>query len=112
VAIVAYDTEFYRKLDKLMPYRDITSWFTGDPAFAGRTAVQSGTLQGAYLIMAARSVGLDCGPMLGDLDKIDQEFFAGTTWRSNFLCALGYGDRSRLFPRLPRLDFAETVKTP
>lgn len=111
VAIVAYDTEFYHKLDKLMPYRDIKPWFTGDPAFASRTATQSGTLQGAYLIMAARAMGLDCGPMLADLGKIDQEFFAGTSWRTNFLCALGYGDRSQLHPRLPRLDFAEAVKT-
>ena len=111
VAIVAYDTEFYHKLDKLMPYRDIKSWFTADPAQASRTAIQGGTLQGAYLMLAARAMGLDCGPMLADLDKIDQEFFAGTTWRTNFLCALGYGDRSHLHPRLPRLDFAEAAKT-
>lgn len=111
VAIVAYDMEFYHKLDKLMPYRDIKPWFTGDPAQAIRTATQSGTLQGAYLIMAARAMGLDCGPMLGDLDKIDQEFFGANTWRSNFICALGYGDRSQLHPRLPRLDFDEATKT-
>ena len=111
VAIVAYDLEFYHKLDKLMPFRDIKSWFAGDPAQASRTATQSGTLQGAYLILAARAMGLDCGPMLGDMDKIDQEFFTGTSWRSNFICSLGYGDRSQLHPRLPRLDFAEAAKT-
>jgi len=111
VAIVAYDLEFYHKLDKLMPFRDIKPWFAGDPAQASQTAIQSGTLQGAYLMLAARALGLDCGPMLGDLGKIDQEFFAGTSWRSNFICSLGYGDRSLLHPRLPRLDFAEAVKT-
>ena len=111
VAIVAYDVEFYHKLDKLMPYRDIKSWFTGDPALASRTATQSGTLQGAYFILAARALGLDCGPMLGDFAKIDQEFFSGTAWHSNFICALGYGDRSQLHPRLPRLDFAEATQT-
>jgi 3-hydroxypropanoate dehydrogenase len=108
VAVVAYDLEFYHKLDKLMPFRDIKSWFA-DPAQALRTATQSGTLQGAYLILAARALGLDCGPMLGDLDQIDREFFAGTTWRANFVCALGYGDRDQLHPRLPRLDFDEAV---
>jgi len=111
VAIVAYDLEFYHKLDKLMPFRDIKPWFSGDPTMASQTATQSGTLQGAYFILAARALGLDCGPMLGDLTKIDQEFFTGTTWRSNFVCSLGYGDKSQLHPRLPRLDFAEAVKT-
>ena len=111
VAIVAYDLEFYHKLDKLMPFRDIKGWFSGDPVQAKTTAVQSGTLQGAYLIMAARALGLDTGPMLGDLGKIDQEFFAGTTLHSNFICALGYGDKTQLHPRLPRLDFAEAAQT-
>ena len=111
VAIVAYDLEFYHRLDKLMPYRDIKSWFAGDPVQASQTATQSGTLQGAYLILAARALGLDCGPMLGDLNKIDQEFFVGTTWRTNFLCGLGYGNKSQLHPRLPRLDFSEAVRT-
>jgi len=110
VAIVAYDLEFSEKLGKLMPFRDIKSWFS-DPAQALRTAHQSGTLQGAYLILAARALGLDCGPMLGDLNKIDEEFFKGTTWRSNFVCALGYGDRTQLHPRLPRLDFSEATMT-
>ncbi len=108
VAVIAYDLKFYHKLDKLMPHRDIKSWFA-DPAQALRTATQSGTLQGAYLILAARALGLDCGPMLGDLTLIDKEFFEGTTWRANFVCALGYGDRGQLHPRLPRLDFDEAV---
>jgi len=108
VAVVAYDLEFHHKLDKLMPFRDIKAWFS-EPAQALRTATQSGTLQGAYLILAARALGLDCGPMLGDLDAIDKEFFQGTTWHANFVCALGYGDRGQLHPRLPRLDFEEAV---
>jgi len=110
VAIIAYDMEFYHKLDTLMPFRDIKSWFANEPIQAIHTATQSGTLQGAYLILAARALGLDCGPMLGDPDKLDQEFFSGTSWRSNFICSLGYGDRSQLHPRLPRLDFTEAVK--
>ncbi len=110
VALVAYDLEFYHKLDKLVPFRDLKPWFTGDPAQAIRTATQSGTLQGAYLILAARALGLDAGPMLGDLEKIDAEFFGGTTLRTNFICALGYGDRTQLHPRLPRLDFAEAAQ--
>ena len=110
VAIVAYDLEFFHKLDKLMPFRDLKPWFAGDPRQAEVTAIQSGTLQGAYLMLAARAVGLDCGPMLGDLKKIDDEFFMGTHWRANFLCCLGYGDRTQLHPRLPRLDFNEASK--
>jgi len=111
VAIVAYDLEFYEHLGKLMPHRDMKPAFVGNPARISQATTQSGTLQGAYLILAARALGLDCGPMLGDMEKIDQEFFAGTSWRSNFVCALGYGDRSQLGPRLPRLDFSDAVKT-
>jgi len=111
VAIVAYDLEFYEQLGKLMPHRDMKPAFVGNSARISHTATQSGTLQGAYLLLAARALGLDCGPMLGDLEKIDNEFFPGTSWRSNFVCALGYGDRTQLGPRLPRLNFAEAVKT-
>ncbi len=110
VALVAYDLAFFEKLDKLVPYRDLKPWFADNRAFAERTAMQSGTLQGAYLMIAARSLGLDCGPMLGDADRIDAEFFPGSTWRVNFVCALGYGRRERLFPRLPRLDFDEAAR--
>ena len=111
VAIVAYDLDFYEQLGKLMPHRDMKPAFVGNSARISHTATQSGTLQGAYLLLAARALGLDCGPMLGDLEKIDNEFFPGTSWRSNFVCALGYGDRTQLGPRLPRLNFAEAVKT-
>lgn len=109
VVLVAYDLEFHQKLDKLMPYRDLKPWFS-NPDVAAQTAAQSGTLQGAYLILAARALGLDCGPMLGDLGAIDREFFEGTTWKTNFVCALGYGDRAQLHPRLPRLDFEEAAR--
>jgi len=109
VAIVAYDLEFFHKLGKLMPYRDLKPWFS-DPTQAERTAIQSGTLQGAYLMLAARAFGLDCGPMLGDMKKIDEEFFEGTSWHANFLCCLGHGDRAQLHPRLPRLDFGEAAR--
>lgn len=110
VAIIAYDLNFWEKLDKLMPHRDYKPWFSGNPAFAEKTALQSGTLQGAYFMLAARSLGLDCGPYLGDDEKVNAEFFAGTTWRVNFLCSLGYGVPEKLYPRLPRLDFEEAVQ--
>jgi 3-hydroxypropanoate dehydrogenase len=105
-AIVAYDLEFYEKLPKLLPHVDARSWFAGNPALIQSTAFRNGTLQGAYLLVAARSLGLDCGPMSGfDNTKVDSLFFEGTTWKSNFLVNLGYGDASKLFPRSPRLDF-------
>jgi len=109
VVLVAYDMEFYQKLGKLMPHRDYKPWFAGNPPFAEKTAVQSGTLQGAYLMLAARSLGLDCGPMLGNDDQINAEFFPDSSWRLNFVCALGYGAREKLYPRLPRLDFDEAA---
>ena len=110
VVLIAYDLQFFEKLDKLMPHRDYKPWFTGNPAYAQKTAMQSGTLQGAYLMLAARSLGLDCGPMLGDDDKINAEFFPDSSWRLNFVCALGYGVKEKLFPRLPRLDFDEAAQ--
>jgi 3-hydroxypropanoate dehydrogenase len=108
-AIVAYDLEFYEKLPQLAPHTDARSWFVGTPAEHLRTtALRNGSLQGAYLIVAARALGLDCGPMSGfDNAKVDEAFFAGTTIRSNFLCNLGYGDSTRLHPRAPRLSFDE-----
>lgn len=109
VVLIAYDLEFWKRLDKLMPHRDYKPWFSENPDFAGKTAQQSGTLQAAYLMLAARSLGLDCGPMLGDDDKVNAEFFADSSLRINFVCALGYGDRNKLYPRLPRLDFEEAV---
>src|SRR4051812_21329193 len=107
--IVAYDPKFYDKLPKLFPHNpDATSWFTSNDSLAATTAFRNGTLQGAYLIMAARAIGLDVGAMSGfDKAKVDEAFFAGTTVKSNFLCNLGHGDASGVFGKLPRLPFEE-----
>ncbi|MGK7860816.1 malonic semialdehyde reductase [Falsiroseomonas sp. E2-1-a4] len=111
IAIVAHDTAFYDKLPFLFPHADARSWFAGNPALAETTAFRNGTLQGAYLILAARAVGLDAGPMSGfDNAKVDELFFAGTTWKSNFLVNLGHGDPAGLFPRSPRLSFDEAAR--
>ena len=108
--IVAYDEEFYEKLPYLFPHNDARSWFTSSPALAHETAFRNGSLQGAYLIMAARSMGLDCGPMSGFKNEIvDEAFFAGTKIKSNFLVNIGYGDISGTFDRLPRLSFDEAA---
>ena len=105
-AIVAYDMEFYESLPTLFPHADARSWFAGNAAKIEETAQRNGSLQGAYLIIAARALGIDCGPMSGfDRAKVDEAFFAGTPWRSNFLCNLGHGDPEELHPRSPRLDF-------
>lgn len=109
--IVAHDVEFYEKLPFLFPHADARSWFAGNPAFAETSAFRNGTLQGAYLMMAARSVWLDAGAMSGfDNAKVDELFLAGTTWKSNFLVNLGYGDPAGLFPRSPRLSFDEACR--
>ena len=106
--IVARDDEFYEKLGFLFPHTNAKPWFTGSPAVAEATAFRNGTLQGAYLILAARALGLDAGPMSGfNNAAVDAAFFTGTTWKSNFLVNLGYGDPSGLFPRSPRLPFDE-----
>jgi 3-hydroxypropanoate dehydrogenase len=108
VAIVAYDPQFYEQLPKLFPHADARAWFAGNEALAEETAFRNGTLQGAYLIMAARAVGLDAGPMSGfDRGRVDEAFFAASGWKSNFLVNLGHGDESGLFPRSPRLTFDE-----
>jgi 3-hydroxypropanoate dehydrogenase len=110
-AIIGYDLEFYELLPRLFPHTDARSWFAGNPKLIETTAFRNGTLQGAYLIMAARAVGLDCGPMSGfDNAKVDAAFFAGTTVKSNFLCNLGQGEPSALFERSPRLAFEEACK--
>ena len=110
-AIVAYDLEFYEKLPTLVPHRDARGDFVGKPELVRSTAVQSGTLQGAYLIVAARALGLDCGPMGGfDAARVDAEFFPDGKVRSNFLCNLGYGDPAKLHPRAPRLAFEEVCR--
>ena len=108
-AIVAYDPKFFEKLPKLFPHNpDATNWFTSNDSLAATTAFRNGTLQGAYLMIAARSIGLDVGGMSGfDNAKVDAEFFAYSGWRSNFLVNLGHGDPEGVFARSPRLDFDE-----
>src|SRR5713226_7486543 len=109
--IVAWDTEFYEKLPQLFPHADMRSYFVGNQPLIEETAFRNGSLQGGYFILAARAVGLDCGPMSGfDAAGVDQEFFAGTSTKSNFLCNLGFGDDTGLRPRAGRLDFDEACK--
>ena len=107
--IVAYDMAFYDKLPVLAPHADARGWFSDmTEADLYRAALRSSSLEGAYLILAARSLGLDCGPMSGfDTARVDAEFFAGTSIRSNFLVNLGIGDPASVYPRAPRLGFAE-----
>ncbi len=110
-AIIAHDMEFHEHLPFLFPHTDAKSWFTGSPELIEETAFRNGTLQGAYLMLAARAHGLDCGPMSGfDKGKVDEAFFAGTSWRSNWLCNLGVGDDSQLFPRSPRFAFDQACR--
>jgi 3-hydroxypropanoate dehydrogenase len=110
--IVAYDMAFFEKMPYLFPHTDAKGWFDTKPKDAIETiCLRNGSLQGAYLLLAARSLGLDCGPMSGfDNAKVDEAFFAGTNWKSNFLVNLGYGDASKLFPRSPRLAFDEAAR--
>jgi 3-hydroxypropanoate dehydrogenase len=111
VAVAGYDVKFYEHLPFLFPHADAKSWFSGNPAFAERSAFQNGTLQVAYLILALRAVGLDAGPMTGfDNAKVDAEFFAGTDVKSNVLINIGYGDHGKLFPRSPRFAFEQIAK--
>ncbi len=110
-AIIAYDGEFYEKLPKLFPHVDARSWFAGNEPLIESTAFRNGTLQGAYFLIAARALGLDCGPMSGfDNAKVDAAFFAGTSWKSNFICNIGHGDSAKVYPRAPRLAFEEACK--
>ena len=110
-AIVATDPLFHEQLPKLFPHADARAWFAPNPALAETTGLRNSTLQGAYLILAARAVGLDCGPMSGfDNAVVDAAFLADTGWKSNFLVNLGYGDPAGLFPRSPRLEFDEACR--
>jgi 3-hydroxypropanoate dehydrogenase len=110
-AIVAYDLEFYERMPQLFPHADARSWFTSSPETIHETAFRNGSLQGAYLIIAARILGLDTGPMSGFKNQlVDEAFFSGTAVRSNFLVNLGYGDPAALFGRLPRLPFEEACE--
>ena len=104
--IIAYDTRFFEFMPQLFPGRDFSATFAGKDAVIADTAMRSSTLAGAYLIMAARALGLDAGPMSGfNKETLDAEFFPDGRWKSNFLCNIGYGSEDRLFPRNPRLAF-------
>jgi 3-hydroxypropanoate dehydrogenase len=111
-AIIAMDVHFYEKLPSLFPHADAKAWFKDLPENVLEViALRNSSLQGAYFILAARALGLDCGPMSGfNNQMVDAAFFAGTTVKSNFLCNLGHGDASKLYPRLPRLPFDEACK--
>jgi 3-hydroxypropanoate dehydrogenase len=111
-AIIGTDHTFYEQLPKLFPHADARSWFVGNQPLIDTTAFRNATLQGAYVLMAARALGLDCGPMSGfDNAGVDAAFFAGTAIKSNFVMSIGYGDASRnLFPRSPRLTFDEACQ--
>jgi 3-hydroxypropanoate dehydrogenase len=111
-AILAYDLKFFDHLPKLFPHNPgMKDRFANAPELAQINAFRNGSIQGGYFILAARAVGLDCGPMSGfDNAKVDAEFFSSSSWKSNFLCNLGYGDHSRLFPRSPRLGFDEACQ--
>ena len=105
-AIVAYDQKFYDQLPTLFPAFDARSLFASNPSLSEQTAFRNSSLQGAYFILAARALGLDTGPMSGfDNAKVDQAFFENSSWKSNFLCNIGYGDAAKLHPRGPRLGF-------
>lgn len=109
--IIAWDAEFYVKLPTLFPQRDMQGIFASNPALAHETAFRNSSLQGGYFILAARALGLDCGPMSGfDADKVNAEFFPDGKWKVNFLCNLGYGDPAKLHPRNPRLAFEEACR--
>ncbi len=106
--IVGMDLAFYEHLPQLVPHTDARSWFAGNDAAIQATAFRNSSLQGGYLILAARALGLDCGPMSGfDAAQLDAAFWAGTTVQTNFICTLGHGDAARLHPRNPRLAFEQ-----
>jgi 3-hydroxypropanoate dehydrogenase len=110
-AIIGYDLEFYHKLPVLFPHADARPWFAGKPEVIQATAFRNGSLQGAYFILAARAVGLDCGPMSGfDNALVDAAFFPDGKVKSNFLCNIGYGDPAGVLPRSPRFAFNEVCQ--
>jgi 3-hydroxypropanoate dehydrogenase len=109
--IVCHDPTFPDTLPTLFPHTDARSWFVGKDDLIQATSFRNGTLQGGYLILAARALGLDCGPMSGfDTAKVDAAFLEGTSWRSNFLVNLGYGDPAQLPPRAPRPTFEDVCR--
>jgi 3-hydroxypropanoate dehydrogenase len=110
-AIIGMDLEFHERLPKLFPHTDARAWFAGKPDLIESTAFRSSSLQGGYLIIAARALGLDCGPMSGfDAARVDAAFWSGTAVRTNFVCTLGHGDPARVLPRNPRLSFDEACR--
>ncbi len=110
-AIIGMDMAFHDKLPFLFPHTDARAWFAGNEAKIAETAFRNSSLQGGYLILAARALGLDCGPISGfDAAKVDAAFWAGTTVRTNFICTLGEGDPARVFARSPRLPFEEACR--
>tara|TARA_R110000868_G_scaffold50358_3_gene160944 strand:- start:963 stop:1553 length:591 start_codon:yes stop_codon:yes gene_type:complete len=109
--IIGQDMEFHERLPELFPHTDARAWFAGNDDLIASTAFRNSTLQGGYLIMAARALGLDCGPMSGfDAAKVDAAFFAGTRVTANFLCNIGHGTTEDLFPRAPRLAFDDACR--
>ena len=109
--IVAFDPRFFNHLPSQFPAYDVKPMFTSNPLLAEATAFRNGSLQGAYLILAARSLGLDCGPMSGfDAEAVDAEFFADGDWKANFIVNIGYGDPQSIYPRGPRLSFNQVAK--
>jgi 3-hydroxypropanoate dehydrogenase len=112
VAIIGMDLEFYQHMPRLFPHNQTAkSWFEGKPDFIQASAFRNSSLQGGYFIMAARAIGLDCGPMSGfDAAGVDAAFWAGTAVKTNFICNLGHGDPSKVFPRSPRFAFDEVCK--
>ena len=109
--VIGMDMEFFEKLPQLFPHADAKSWFVGNQPMIDATAFRNSSIQGGYFILAARSLGLDCGPMSGfDAAKVDAAFWAGTSVKTNFICNLGHGDASKLFARSPRLSFEEACR--
>ncbi len=110
-AIIGMDMAFYEQLPTLFPHTDARAWFLGNDALIASTAMRNSSLQGGYLIMAARALGLGCGPMSGmDTAKVDAAFFAGTTVKTNFVCTLGHGDPAKVMARSPRLAFEQACQ--
>ena len=111
ITIIGYDLDFSDHMGKLFPHMDVAPMYKGNSDMNFATAFRNGSLQGAYLMIVARALGLDCGPMSGfNNELVDEEFFSGTNIKSNFLCCLGYGDPSKIFFRLPRFDFDEVCE--
>ena len=111
IAIIGYDLDFSDNMSKLFPHMDVAPMYKGNAEFNQATAFRNSSLQGAYFMMVSRALGLDCGPMSGfNNDLVDQSFFKDTNIKSNFLCCIGYGDPSKIFMRLPRLDFDDVCE--